>query len=354
MSLTYKDDLLKALQQEMILAHDFIKDKNIQTIYFGGGTPSLLSIDEINRLVHKLSEVYNVHQVTEWTLEANPDDLSTSYLKDLKKYTPINRLSIGIQSFQAHDLLLMNRAHNVQQALYCIPAAQDIGFENLSCDLIFGTPTLSHTELGQNIQTLLQHQVPHISAYALSIEEQTPLYKKIKKGEIIPGTDTHYEEQMRIMMETLQAHHYLHYEISNYALEGHLAVHNTNYWKQVPYWGFGPSAHAYNGEIRRWNVRNNQQYIRSILLDNKIPFEQEILTTKDTINETIMTSLRTMWGLSLDRHEQTFGNEEKMRVLTSAHRYIEEGQLIISDKNTLQLVGSAKIISDAIIADLFI
>lgn len=352
-SLKYKDKMLEAIRHEMILAQDFIENRKIDTVYIGGGTPSLLNSDEINTLFDTMSKIYDLSQVKEWTLEANPDDLTSTYLKALKKYTPINRLSIGIQSFQPDDLKLMNRAHDAAQAEYCIPAAQDIGFENISCDLIFGTPTLSDKELQSNIEKLHGHLVPHISAYALTIEPHTPLHKKIKKAEFSIASDTHYERQMKNIIHELSARGYVQYEISNYALPGHEAIHNTNYWKQSPYWGFGPSAHAYNGHIRRWNVRNNQQYIRSILQDNSIPFESETLSKIDRINEYIMTSMRTIWGINLSEFKNLFGIEAFDHLINESAQLIDKGW-IVNNNDTLTLSLEAKIISDTVISQLFI
>lgn len=351
-SLKYKEDILKAIQKEIILAKDFISDKTIESVYFGGGTPSLLHPEEIASIIETIDKNYILDNVKEWTLEANPDDLSDDYLRKLKKTTPVNRLSIGIQSFIERDLKLMNRAHDEKQAHRCIPAAQDFGFENLSCDLIFGTPNLLLNELKMNMDTLIQHNVSHISTYALTIEQNTPLYKKTRLKEFKPSSDKVYEEQMWYVMDYLEMNGYEHYEISNFAKDGFHAIHNTNYWKQIPYWGFGPSAHGYNGDIRRWNIRNNQKYMQAILRDNVIPYEEEHLSIFDKINEYIMTSLRTKWGLSLNTFKNLFGEDNLSVLLQNASTSIDTKQIILHEE-VLYLSRESKIISDTIMSELF-
>lgn len=351
-SLKTKDDLIDALIQEINLESDFLTDKNIETIYFGGGTPSLLQADEINRIVDALADNYNLDNLTEVTLEANPDDLNATYLQSLQN-TIIDRLSIGIQSFQEQDLRMMNRAHNAVEAERSVKIAQDFGFENLSCDLIFGTPNLSLSMLVENIQKLVRWQVPHISAYALTIEERTVLHRQMQQNKFIPSTEAQYEQQMLCTMDTLAAEGYEQYEISNYSLPGKQAIHNTNYWKGVPYLGIGPSAHSFDGRhIRRWNLRNNNLYIKS-LAEGQPCFEEETLTLRDRANERIMTQLRTQWGLDLEQFEQDFGAIYSTEFQRNADSFLKEQTLLLQER-VYTLSRKGKLVADHVAAHLFV
>lgn len=344
--------MIAAIVQEIRLAADFLEGKKVETIYFGGGTPSLLSADEISRIIENLGDKFCLENLVEVTLEANPDDLNASYLQALKQ-SPINRLSIGIQSFQEADLRMMNRAHSAEEAERCVKTAQDAGFENLSCDLIFGTPQLSDEMLLGNIKKLADWQVPHISAYALTIEERTVLYHQMQQKKFIPSTEAQYEQQMLCTMDALEEAGYEQYEISNYSLPGRRAVHNTNYWKGVPYLGLGPSAHSYDGHnIRRWNVRNNAQYINSIQ-NNRLCFEMETLSVHDRANERIMTQLRTAWGLDLLGFEKDFGEGLAQELSQRAQEFIERETLLLQDR-VLRLSRSGKLVADHIAAGLFV
>lgn len=349
-SLRLKEPLLAALKQEMILRQNELHGQPVETIYLGGGTPSLLHAEELLRLFDTLFEHYTIGALKEVTLEANPDDLSSAYLKALRA-TPVNRLSIGVQSFREQDLKYMNRAHTAQQSDYAIKAAQDAGFENLSIDLIYGTPGLSDADWKNNLAQVTALQIPHLSAYALTVEEKTRLHHDIRAGKSLPVLPEQAAGQFEILHQWAHDQGYLHYEISNLARPGREAVHNTSYWQGVPYLGFGPSAHSFSGKERSWNVANNAFYIRA-LEQKELPVEREILSDADRLNEYIMTSLRTMWGLDLGKVEAEFGASEKARLLQEALPFIEKKQLT-EKEGRLVLTGQGMLFADALAAALF-
>jgi len=349
-SLKHKEDMLGAMIQEMKLRADYLNNKKIETIYFGGGTPSTLEAAEINLLIQQLANIYEISSNAEITLEANPDDLNLKKVTELRN-TPINRFSIGIQSFYEEDLKWMNRAHNAQEADSAIKRVQDAGFENITADLIYGFPLLSDEKWLNNIHKLIGFQIPHISAYSLTIEPRTALAHFIKTGKQPAVDDEQSAEQFLLLMEVMSNFTYEHYEISNFALQNHYAVHNTNYWKSTPYLGIGPSAHSYNGLTRQWNINNNVQYINAIM-KNTIPAEVEVLTPADRLNEYIMTSLRTVWGLDLDYVERTFGSSSVNAMLARAEPFKKQKHLLV-DKNHLKLTTTGKLLADNIAAELF-
>lgn len=350
-SLRLKDPLLHALKEELILRKNELAGQAVETIYFGGGTPSLLSADELMRLFEVIFETYRIDTLREVTLEANPDDLNAGYLKSLRT-TPINRLSIGVQSFRDQDLLYMNRAHNAQQSDYAIKAAQDAGFENLSIDLIYGTPGLSDTDWQHNLAQVKALHIPHLSSYALTVEEKTRLHHEIKTGKSLPVLPEQAAGQFEILHHWALQHNYQHYEISNLAKPGHEAIHNTSYWQGVPYLGFGPSAHSFSGRERSWNVANNALYIKGLEKGER-PATHEVLSEADRMNEYIMTSLRTMWGLRLDKIERDFGLVEKESLLKRAAIFLEKDQLVFEEEH-LKLTEQGMLFADAIAADLFV
>ena len=302
-----KVEMAQMEMAQMEMAHVKINEskEDVETIYFGGGTPSLLSADEIKRLMDIVYKNFSVSPDAEITLEANPDDINRSILKEWRS-SGINRLSLGIQSFRDEDLTWMNRAHNGSQAIECIKAAKDEGFDNFSADLIFGTPTLTDEAWKENVDRLLELEPPHIAAYALTVEPFTPLNKMIalkKKQGVDPGKQA---TQFLLLMDWLEANGYEHYEISNFCKPGKKSIHNSSYWNGVPYIGIGPSAHSFDGEKRSWNISNNNKYIEGI--NNGVSFsEHEILSFHQRLNEYIMTSLRTNGGLSLLHVEEIFG-----------------------------------------------
>jgi len=349
-SLSQKDAFINALKKEIkITANATSTHKNIDTIYFGGGTPSILSKQAIQAILNAIYENFDVHTAAEITLEANPDDVNSSIVQDWLSIG-INRLSLGIQSFNDAELTWMNRAHNALHALNSIDLIQQAGFTNFSVDLIYGSPLLSHEDLQKNIQYVLQKNIPHIACYALTVEEKTLLYKQIHKKKSLPIDETHQSEQFHIMVTMLEAAGYEQYEISNFAKPGYRSQHNSSYWKGIAYWGFGPSAHSFDGlAIRRWNVANNALYIQSIE-NNLIPFEEEILTPTQQLNEQIMIGLRTMEGISLKKLEDRFGTQQQL--LAQAKNFIANGQIKVVDGH-LMLSKEGKFFADGIAADLF-
>ncbi|HEU5054048.1 MAG TPA: radical SAM family heme chaperone HemW [Hanamia sp.] len=326
-------------------------EEKIETIYFGGGTPSLLSFEEIPQIISTIKKNYQVSSNAEVTLEANPDDINAQTINDWKS-AGINRLSIGIQSFIERDLKWMNRAHNAEQALRSIELARQAGFNNFSIDLIFGTPGLSDEEWEKNIQTAIDLQVPHISSYALTVEPKTALHKMIalKKKENI--NDDVQARQFMLLMEILKDAGYEHYEISNFAKHGFRSRHNSSYWQGEKYIGIGPSAHSFDGEARSWNVANNHAYTKSIL-ENKIPSQLEVLTPSQKLNEYVMTSLRTIEGMDLDLIATKFSNSERSRIEHLMDKKVES-EYFIRQGNKIILTGKGKLFADRIAVELFL
>jgi oxygen-independent coproporphyrinogen III oxidase len=350
-SLKLKDEVLAAMHHELEMQRDYLVEAPIETIYFGGGTPSLLTADEINRLFDTINKFYPNQQLQEVTLEANPDDLAPAYIKSLRS-TPINRFSIGVQSFKDTDLKYMNRAHNAQEADYSIKAAQDAGFINLTIDLIYGTPGLSDTDWKYNLSQIKNLQIPHFSAYALTVEEGTVLHSAIQKKKSAPVDNEQSAGQFEILMEQAEVMGYEHYEISNLALPGHYALHNSNYWKGEPYLGIGPSAHSFDRMSRRWNIANNSLYIQNILQDHKLLYEEETLTPVQRLNEYIMTSLRTIWGCDLARIEKEWDSELATQVEKGSHLFQEKKWITQKDR-VLVLTSAGKLYADRIASELF-
>lgn len=351
-SLKLKDEVLQAILKELEKRRDYLEGAEIETVYFGGGTPSLLSADEINRVFDTILKYYPVNKLKECTLEANPDDLEQRYLHSLRG-TPVDRLSIGVQSFREEDLIYMKRAHNVQQADYAIKAAQDTGFENLTIDLIYGTPGLTDAAWKKNLAKVAELRIPHLSSYALTVESKTALHHSIINKQAAPVDPEQAAGQFEILMEQAAVMGYDHYEISNFAVPGRHAVHNTNYWMGVPYLGIGPSAHSFNGRSRRWNVANNALYVKSTLMDEGTLFEEEQLSRTENLNEYIMTSLRTMWGCDLDKIARDWASDVATHVEKSSHIFQEKKWLTQKDR-TLLLTDAGKLFADKIAAELFV
>jgi oxygen-independent coproporphyrinogen-3 oxidase len=344
-----KDAMLAALQQELLLRKDEFTGQVVETIYFGGGTPSVLRAAEINELIRTVYAHYEVHAAPEITIEANPDDLSTSKLKELAA-SPVNRLSIGIQSFFDEDLSLMNRAHSAVQAMESLREATQL-FNNISIDLIYGLPYLEHDRWKKNIAIALEFNVAHISSYALTVEPKTALKKFIEKGVVPPIDDDMAEEQFHILIDMLTEAGYQHYELSNFGKPSFFSKNNTAYWLGKNYMGIGPSAHSYDGKRRGWNSRNNSVYIKSIE-QQKLPMEIEILTKVDRYNEYVMTGLRTIWGVSLQKVMSDFGTKYYEYLLQQSEKNREDGFLRI-DGDTLLVTKKGKFLSDGLAADLF-
>lgn len=349
--LNTKDDLVAALITEIELRKNYLGGEKISTIYFGGGTPSLLSKDDLDRIFDKLVHTFEIDNGAEITLEANPDDLDEKKLRILKS-TPINRLSIGIQSFRDEDLKWMNRAHNAQQADYSVKAAQDKGFENITVDLIYGIPGLSNTDWSKNLDIAFQLNIPHISSYCLTVEPATALDVLIKKGKSKPVDDNKSAEQMNLLMQKMKAHNFVHYEISNFCRDNLFSHHNTSYWKGEKYLGLGPSAHSFNHSSRQWNVANNIQYLKSIIEGNPT-FEKEMLSEKDRYNEYVMTSLRTMWGADAEYIKSNFDENFHRHFISTGENFAMKN-LLIKTKNIFVLTDTGRLIADRIILDFFI
>ncbi len=352
-SLKYKDDVLQAMMREIEMQREYLGGAAIETIYFGGGTPSLLSADDINILFDTICKFHTVKELKEVTLEANPDDLDKNYLKALRG-TPVSRFSIGIQSFREQDLLYMKRAHTAQQADAAIKAAQDAGFERLSIDLIYGVPGMDDTAWKQNLARVRDLGIPHFSAYALTVEDKTALQYAIANRKAAAVDSNQAASQLEILMDTAKEMGYEHYEISNLALPGQYAVHNTNYWRGLPYLGIGPSAHSFDGgSRRRWNVSNNAIYAKSILQENKLTFEEELLTEFEHLNEYIMTSLRTQWGCDLDHIAAKWDESTATLVEKSSHLFMEK-KWVVQDGRKLLLTNKGKLFADRVASELFV
>ncbi len=346
-SLGNKDNFIKALLKEIELSKDYLAGEKIETIYLGGGTPSHLKIEDLRLITAKLLSVYDLNELREFTIETNPDDLKDAELIKQIGTLGVNRFSIGIQSFFDEDLRYMNRAHNSDEALSSVKRVQDAGFENITIDLIYGTPTMNDDKWKQNLDTAFSLSVPHISSYALTVEAKTSLEKRIGKGESKAVDEVQSAGQLKMLMNEMRAHNFEQYEISNFACNGMYAVHNTNYWLSKKYLGLGPSAHSFDGNSRRWNVANNVNYIKSINA-GKILFEEEVLTEVQKVNEKIMTSLRTQWGLGIMNYEVGIRNEilESMKGIDSSHYLLEN--------DILKLTEEGKLFADSIAASLFI
>ncbi len=347
-----KKELLRAIATEMQLRKDYLEDKKINTLYFGGGTPSLLQEEDLVFIWQNLQRHFDVSALSEITLEANPDDLNAAYLNMLRKQN-INRLSIGIQSFKDTDLLYMNRAHNADDAINCITLAQKAGFENISIDLIYGTPGLSNKDWKQNIITAINTGVTHLSAYALTVEDNTALHRNIQKGIQTEPNNEQMAEQFEILVEQTQKAGFSQYEISNFAKDKQYAQHNTSYWKGTHYLGLGPSAHSYNGIGRQWNIANNTLYIHNLLQQNTLPITEEMLSLKDQFNEYIMISLRTKWGINIEVVKEKFGTEKAAQLLVSLEELENKNDVFRNANDNYVLTHSAKFFADGIAASLF-
>ncbi|MCB9426004.1 MAG: radical SAM family heme chaperone HemW [Flavobacteriales bacterium] len=349
-SANYQSDMVLALAKELELRKQELVNENVTTIYFGGGTPSVLDIEQIQVLIDSVYENYKVSKQPEITLEANPDDLSEAKIKALAN-TPINRLSIGVQSFFDEDLQLMNRAHNSGEAQKCLQLAKEY-FENITVDLIYGVPGMSVERWEENINRVLSLDIPHVSCYALTVEEKTALASFVNNGKI-PAPDEqlallHFE----VLVERLTQRGFVHYELSNFGKEGYFSENNTNYWKGEKYIGIGPSAHSFDGQCRSWNVSNNQKYLKE-LSNNELPSEKEVLSIEDRYNEYVMTGLRTQWGVSLGKIEQKFGKEYLAYFTRQLQKHLDQKTLELIDDDQVKATQKGKFLTDGISSDLF-
>ena len=348
-SFKHKDQMIISLKNEILIRNRELKDKKIESIYFGGGTPSVLSTLEINSLIQTVFDNYIINDSVEITLEANPDDLSHEKILELSK-TRVNRLSIGVQSFFQKDLTLMNRSHSSNQAIDCIKSASK-HFDNISVDLIYGIPGLDNSRWKENIEILISNNIPHISAYALTVEPKTALKKYIDNGVIAPIDDSQSQEQFYILLDILENHNYENYELSNFAKNKLYSVNNSAYWTRKNYIGIGPSAHSFNGNDRLWNIKNNVKYIESIN-NNILPNSKEVLSLIDKFNETVMFGLRTSRGISFVDIENDFGSIYKNQLIKNSQTHINNEFLIIKN-NYLYITRKGKFLSDGIASDLF-
>ncbi len=344
--------MLHALSLEIEQRENYLLDREVHSIYFGGGTPSLLQASEIDRLIEKVSRYFTIAPDVEITLEANPDDLNREKVLSLRT-TAINRFSIGVQSFFEEDLRWMNRAHHASEAESAIKRVQDAGFENITADLIYGYPLLTDEKWTSNMQQLLDFGVPHISSYAMTVEDKTALAHFIRQGKSAPVEESQSAEQMQMLIETLTRHGFEHYEISNFAKDGYYAKHNTNYWRGKHYLGIGPSAHSFNGISRGWNIANNARYIESIVQGNTL-HETEYLTLEDRVNEYAMTSLRTMWGIDLVKIKDDFGTEIQQHFQQTAQHFMDKNELELLEDRFLRLTPAGKLLADYIASEFFL
>lgn len=342
-------EMVNAICKEASLRNDYLHD-DIATIYFGGGTPSLLQIENLKLIIDKLCSLFKIDADVEITLEANPDDISKEKLLQWKQ-AGINRLSIGVQSFFDDDLKWMNRAHNAEQAYKSILLAKEFGFDNITIDLIYGTPTLTDENWLRNIEKTLQLNIPHLSCYALTVETNTALHKMIHQHKKQNVDAEKQSRHFEMLIQQLNNAGYEHYEISNFAKSGFRSKHNSSYWQGKPYLGLGPSAHSYNGDSRQWNVANNALYIKSID-ENILPFEKETLSSTQKINEYIMTSLRTIEGLSLQQIKDLYCEKTSAGIFTDAQKFIQHS-LMKNENDFLILTDKGKLFADGIAADLF-
>ncbi len=346
-SLANKEKFIGALLNEIELSKDYLNGEKIETLYFGGGTPSLLMMDDLLLIIEKLNAYYNLSELREFTFEANPDDLKEIGNIRTLGTLGINRFSIGVQSFFNEDLKYMNRAHSADEAVSSIKKVQDAGFENITLDLIYGTPTMNDDNWKKNLETAFALNIPHISSYALTVEPKTSLERKITKGESKPIDEEQSARQFEILMGEMKQAGYEQYEISNFAKPGKYAIHNSNYWFGKKYLGLGPSAHSFNGLSRRWNIANNIAYIHSIN-EGKLPSEEEVLTEAQKVNEKIMTSLRTQWGLKIADCGLQIADliHQSLKGINSSNYTFEGGVLKLTDEG--------KLFADSIAAQLFI
>ena len=351
-SLNFKDEMLDAMKKEIFLRKDELQNKNLNSLYFGGGTPSILSSDEIKSLIDEVLKYFSLSSDIEITLEANPDDLNKIFLKEISD-SPINRLSIGTQSFFEEDLKMMNRAHSASEAESSIKRAQDFGLENISIDLIYGSPTSNMEIWKENLNITIALEVPHISSYALTVEPKTALEKWIENGKIKSPKEVEQNREFFYMKDFLKDHGFDHYEISNFGKPGFHSKHNSSYWKYQEYLGIGPSAHSYNGnDLRSWNIANNQQYIKKLSLNN-LAKEEEILSQEDQFNEMLMIGLRTMWGVDLNSLKDKFNDKILEHFQNEVKPKIDDGILITED-NHLKIPEKHWFMADGIASDLFI
>lgn len=343
--------MLESIKRELLLRRAYLEDTTVQTVYFGGGTPSLLEVSELTEIWSVIEQNYRLGDDMEITLEANPDDLTLERLKEYRLYTPLNRLSIGIQSFHEADLRYMNRAHSGEEAKKCLGNAMNSGFQHLSIDFIYGTPTMNDEGWLYNLRTAFAYGIPHISCYALTVEPKTALQHLIVKGKAEGVSEEHTARQFEILLREIGQQGYEQYEISNFCRPPHYAQHNSSYWRGEHYLGIGPSAHSFNGCTRQWNIANNANYIKSMEAGQP-SFELEYLSPQEQYNEYILTALRTKWGVDLHCIDEKWGDEASRTFQNKSQSFLQKG-FIAQRKNNFILTDSGKLFADTIISDLF-
>ena len=346
-----KNKLVKSLVKEISLTKNYLKDNKLKSLYFGGGTPSLMSKESLDLIFRNIQQYYQVNSETEITIECNPEDLTIEKLKDLKKIG-FNRLSIGIQSFKDEDLVFMNRNHDRNQAINSVKNAKIAGFKNISIDLIFSLPNQSLKDWNENLKIAFELDIQHISSYSLTIEEKTRLKYLIDKNKLTELADVESSNHFRLLVDECKKRGFIQYEISNFGKRDYFSTHNSNYWIGSEYLGIGPSAHSYNGKCRRWNISSNSKYIHSIN-NNIIPLIEEKLTSSEKFNDYIMTSLRTIWGTDLIFVKKIFGYSIYSNLNNQIQKWIISED-VYQEKNKIYLTTKGKFISDSICSDLFI
>jgi oxygen-independent coproporphyrinogen-3 oxidase len=349
-SLQHRDEMMECIHAEAALRQAYLGGEAVRTVYFGGGTPSLLSGEAVRSLLDTLRKHYAIAPDAEVTLEANPDDLSATNLQAFRD-AGVNRLSIGVQSFFEEDLKWMNRAHNAEQSVQCLQTAREKGFDNISIDLIYGGPTLTDAHWEENIGRAVQLGIPHLSCYALTVEPGTALDHFIQHHKIPPIDPDRAAHHFGMLMRALESAGYEHYEISNFAKPGMFSRHNSSYWQGKPYLGLGPSAHSFNGQSRQWNVANNSLYMQSIR-KGAVPFEKEVLTEQMALNEYIMISLRTQAGCDLRSVGERFGQDKSLQLLSAGAEFIGKGWMR-QENSSLMLTREGKFFADGIAAAMF-
>jgi oxygen-independent coproporphyrinogen III oxidase len=346
----WMEGFLEALKKEIIERQDYLGTETVNTIYFGGGTPSLLRIEDLRLIIEDLRLHFEIELFAEITVEANPDDISQNWLEELKQ-TPVNRLSIGVQSFFDDDLQYLNRVHNGKQAFHAIEISQKAGYTNLSIDLIYGIPTLTEEKWQKNLDTFFSLNIPHLSAYALTVEKKTPLDLLIRKGKYAPLDELQSIRHFKILLEETRKHDFIHYEISNFSREGYYSRHNSLYWLGGNYLGLGPSAHSFNGSSRQWNVSSITAYISNDGGRNTVE-EKEVLTLVQRYNEYVMTSLRTIWGCDSEHIGNGFGIKYRDYFIRQINPFIDK-KFVAREGSRFYLTDEGKLFTDGITADLF-
>ncbi|MBP6870668.1 MAG: radical SAM family heme chaperone HemW [Bacteroidales bacterium] len=350
-SVKWRDEFTRALLKEMELRKDYLQGEPVNTVYFGGGTPSLWSIAHLALCIAHLALHFNIEHGVEITLEANPDDINETSLEEWRK-AGINRLSIGIQSFFDDDLRYLNRVHDAGQAHRAIEAARRAGFDNLTIDLIYGIPGLTEEKWAKNLETFFSLDIPHLSAYALTVEQKTPLALLIEKGKYAPVDEELSVRHFKMLLEQAKANDFIHYEISNFAREGYYSKHNSLYWLGGHYLGLGPSAHSFNGHSRQWNVSNISQYIKLDEYQSSVE-EKEVLSTDQRYNEYVMTSLRTAWGCDTVHIRNVFGEQFENHFIKKSHLFIKKNHLY-REGTKYFLTEEGKLFADGIAAGVFV